>query len=198
MVSFTGVLPKNQIGAYYGSLIIRDAEIPDFSDQDDPLIVGYNNPVINEARKGIACLPTRIGRLIAHNLKGLDRICKGLTKKEVFNLYGGGGWNNQTLEFFDGAHYIGGKLLIEGMCIGSKEIYDQLNRLCAFFVYGEDTRFICFTDRNNNIIGGPYKRMPDKIEKIAWNHLEYIEDRELIPVPLGNYKQDEDGFFEEK
>ena len=198
VVSFTGILPKNQIGAYYGSLIIRDAEIPDFSDQDDPLIVGYDNPVINEARKGIACLPTRIGRLIVHNLKGLDRICKGLTKKEVFNLYGGGGWNNQILEFFYGAHYIGGKLLIEGMCIGSKEIYDQLNRLCAFFVYGEDTRFICFTDRNNNIIGGPYKRMPDKIEKIAWNHLEYIEEGELIPLPLGNYKRDEDGFFEKK
>ena len=145
-----------------------------------------------QARKEMSCLPISIDHLIVHNLKGLDKICKGLTKKEVFNLCNGyGGWNNN----------IG--CLIKRMYIGSKEIYEQFNRLCVFrrmsFFYDEDAGFVCFTDKNNIILQGPYKRMPDKVSKTEDYNWEYIiEDRELIPVPPDNYKQDEDGFFEEK
>jgi len=207
VVSFTGVLPKNQAGALYGYLIIRDAEIPDFSDQEDFISDWGDDPVVIEARKGIACLPSRIENLIVHNLKGLDKIAKGLTKKKISELYING-------EFTFGYNYttIGELLTIgdryahfyAGMYIGSEEAYKEFDRLYTFrhlgYWYEEDntSRFVCFTDKNNHIIKGPYARKSDKIKKNDHGEWEYIEDGELTPVPLGNYKQDEDGFFEEK
>ena len=87
------------------------------------------------------------------------------------------------------------------MYIGSEDAYKEFNRLYAFFYwmdffYDDHAGFVCFTDKNNTVLKGPYKRMPDKHEN-NWPYT-YIEDGELIPVPLGNYKQDEDGFFEKK
>ena len=136
-------------------------------------------------------LPERVAHLMVHNLKGLDKIAKGLTKKEVGDWDKYGGWIYSDTPICE----------ITRMYIGSEEAYKEFNRLYAFFYpmdffYDDHAGFVCFTDKNNTVLKGPYKRMPDKHEN-NWPYT-YIEDGELIPVPLGNYKQDEDGFFEEK
>ena len=201
VVSFTGVLPKDQSGATHSYLIIRDAEIPNFDVQDGYIDWDGEDPVIREARKGMACLPSTIGNLIVHNLKGLDKICKGLNKKEVSNLH-----LRKKFEFYcfctvHSAVYMGDGVTI-GSYVGSEEVYKEFDRLCAFRMgqWNEEPidRFVCFTDRNKNILKGPYNRKSDWFKKKNYSEWEYVENTELIPVPLGNYKQDEDGFFEEK
>ena len=171
LVTFTGILPKNHWKAYYYYLIIRDAEIPD-------IIVDESLGEIEKLKIELGRLPERVAYLMVHNLKGLDKISKGLTKK-------------------DGRHMS----QITRMYIGSEDAYKEFNRLYAFFYpmdffYDDHAGFVCFTDKNNTVLKGPYKRMPDKHEN-NWPYT-YIEDGELIPVPPDNYKQDEDGFFEEK
>lgn len=171
LVTFTGILPKNHWEAYYYYLIIRDAEIPD-------IIVDESLGKIEKRKIERGRLPERVDHLMVHNLKGLDKISKGLTKKDSRRMS-----------------------QITRMYIGSEEAYKEFNRLYAFFYpmdffYDDHAGFVCFTDKNNTVLKGPYKRMPDKHEN-NWPYT-YIEDGELIPVPLGNYKQDEDGFFEEK
>lgn len=184
VVSFTGVLPKNQGNAKFLYLIIRDAEIPDVG-------IGEDDKKWMDIRR----LPYCIENLIVHNLKGLDKIAKGLNNKEVFEKYFWFLNNYRMLGLNDG---------FGGMYIGSEETYKELNRLCAFRKDGywnEEVKhsiFVCFTDKNNNILKGPYKRIQDDIKKNDHGEWEYIENAELTPVPLGNYKQDEDGFFEEK
>lgn len=184
VVSFTGVLPKNQGNATFLYLIIRDAEIPDVG-------IGEDDKKWMDIRR----LPYCIENLIVHNLKGLDKIAKGLNNKEVFEKYFWFLSNYRMLGLNDG---------FGGMYIGSEETYKELNRLCAFRKDGywnEEVKhsiFVCFTDKNNTILKGPYKRMQDDIKKNDHGEWEYIENAELTPVPLGNYKQDEDGFFEKK
>ena len=184
VVSFTGVLPKNQGNAKFLYLIIRDAEIPDVG-------IGEDYKKWMDIRR----LPYCIENLIVHNLKGLDKIAKGLNNKEVFEKYFWFLSNYRMLGLNDG---------FGGMYIGSEETYKELNRLCAFRKDGywnEEVKhsiFVCFTDKNNTILKGPYKRIQDDIKKNDHGEWEYIENAELTPVPLGNYKQDEDGFFEEK
>jgi len=184
VVSFTGVLPKNQGNATFLYLIIRDAEIPDVG-------IGEDDKKWMDIRR----LPYCIENLIVHNLKGLDKIAKGLNNKEVFEKYFWFLNNYRMLGLNDG---------FGGMYIGSEETYKELNRLCAFRKDGywnEEVKhsiFVCFTDKNNTILKGPYKRIQDDIKKNDHGEWEYIENAELIPVPLGNYKQDEDGFFEKK
>ncbi|QSH92765.1 hypothetical protein C5N99_09200 [Treponema medium] len=202
VVSFTGVLPKDQSGASHSYLIIRDAEIPNFDVQDGYIDWDNEEPIIREARKGMACLPSNIGNLIVHNLKGLDKICKGLNKKEVSNLHLQKKFDFYCFLNIDSALYIGNGVTI-GSYVGDEEVYKEFNRLCAFRVSGywsnePNNMFVCFTDRNNNVFKGPYKRMQDEFKKNTQGKWEYIENAELTPVPLGNYKQDEDGFFEEK
>lgn len=182
LVSFTGIFPKNHWEAHYDYLIIRDAEIPDINESDIP----YDPEYTEEKMKrwiDIKRLPGIVRHLIVHNLKGLDKIAKGLTKEEVGDQYGGWIYSNTPI------------FRIATMYIGSEEAYKEFNRLYAFFYnmhffYDDHAGFVCFTDKNNTVLKGPYKRMPDKGT--------YLEDGELIPVPLGNYKQDENGFFEKK
>jgi lipoprotein len=190
VVSFTGVLPKNQEYASYGWLIIRDAEIPeiDESELDDP---DYSKEEM-KLMVGKMRLPASMGNLIVHNLKGLDKIAENFTKKEVSE-------NRELI----GGEYGNSELPTIGPFVGSEEVYKEFDRLCAFRAagyWGEGTYsvFVCFTDRNNNIIKGPYERMRDHFKKNDQGKWELIECPELKLVPLGNYKQDEDGFFEKK
>ena len=188
LVTFTGVLPKNHWQACYYYLTIHDAEIPEIDESEIP----YDPDIPKETMKrhmDIKRLPSSVGHVIIHNLKGLDKICKGLTKEDTFYLRSG---------YYDTILF-----MIERMYIGDEEAYKELNRLHCFlnsdFFYDEKAGFVCFTDKNNNILKGPYKRMPDKFET-NWQgaRIKYLEDGELILVPLGNYKRDEDGFFEKK
>ena len=190
VVSFTGVLPKNQEYASYGWLIIHDAEIPeiDESELDDP---DYSKEEM-KLMVGKMRLPSSMGNLIVHNLKGLDKIAENFTKKEVSE--------NRDLI---GGQYGSSELPTIGSFVGSEEIYKEFDRLCAFRTvgyWGKGTygMFVCFTDRNNNIIKGPYERMRDHFKKNDQGKWELIECPELKLVPVGNYKQDEDGFFEKK
>lgn len=190
LVTFTGILPKNHWKASYYYLIIRDAEIPDISESDIP----YDPEYTEEEMKlwiDIKRLPESVAHLMVHNLKGLDKIAKGLTKKEVGDWDKYGGWIYSGTPICE----------ITRMYIGSEEVYKEFNRLYAFFYwmhffYDDHAGFVCFTNKNNTVLKGPYKRMPDK--RTDNSPHTYIEDGELIPVPLGNYKQDEDGFFEKK
>lgn len=191
VVSFTGILPRNQKDAFYGGyVIIRDAELPDAIIKENP----YPGSIDDERwnfLKNIERLPHCIENLIVHNLKGLDKIGKGLTGERA-RIHRGFMIGN--------VEGIGSPC---GMYIGSEDVYEQFNRLGAFrrrdfYSDGDkDTILVCFTDKNNNILKGPYERMVDKMKK-GNNYWEYVEDGEFIPVPPGKYKQDEDGFFEEK
>ena len=188
LVTFTGVLPKNHWQARYYYLTIHDAEIPEIDESEIP----YDPDIPKETMKrhmDIKRLPSNVGHVIIHNLKGLDKICKGLTKENTFYLRR--------------RYYTTILFMIERMYIGDEEAYKELNRLHCFlnsdFFYDEKAGFVCFTDKNNNILKGPYKRMPDKFKTGSQGErIEYLEDGELILVPVGNYKQDEDGFFEKK
>ena len=193
LVTFTGILPKNHWEAHYYYLTIRDAEIPDIDESDIP-----DDPESTEEERkrwaDIRRLPQNVDYLMVHNLKGLDKLAKGLTKEEV------GIWDNYGGWIFS-SYGIPKNFKITRMYIGSEDAYKEFNRLYAFyypmdFFYDDKAGFVCFTDRNNNVLKGPYKRMPDKrTESYPYS---YLEDGELISVPSVNYKQDEDGFFEEK
>ena len=191
VVSFTGVLPKNQEYASYGWLIIRDAEISEINENE----ISYHPHIPKERMKLLVSkrrLPGSMGNLIVHNLKGLDKIAENFTKKEV-----------SENRYLIGGEYGKSELPTIGPFVGSEEVYKEFDRLCAFRAagyWGEGTYsvFVCFTDRNNNIIKGPYERMRDHFKKNDQGKWELIECPELKLVPLGNYKQDEDGFFEKK
>ena len=205
LVTFTGVLPKDMSGATCSWLIIRDAEIPNFDVQDEYIDWDDEEPVVREARNGMACLPSAIGNLIVHNLKGLDRICKDLTKKNISKLHYERKFDFSCFCTIYSSALMGDGIKI-GSFVGSGEVYKEFDRLCAFRmreyqewdaepIYGGT--FVCFTDKNNNILKGPYNRKPDwfKVKRYG-NEWEYVENTELTPVPLANYKQDENGFFE--
>jgi len=207
LVTFTGVLPKDMSGATCSWLIIRDAEIPNFDVQDEYIDWDDEEPVVREARKGIACLPSTIGNLIVHNLKGLDRICKDLTKKNISKLNHQGKFDFHCFCTIYSSARMGNGVKI-GSFVGSEEVYKEFDRLCAFRMHEYQEwdaepiycySFVCFTDKNNNILKGPYNRKQDWFRvKRYGDEWEYVENTELTPVPLANYKQDEDGFFEKK